>query len=196
VQDAGEVVHVLHQPIVLRAGAGDADRVAFLESVVADQVRRHLAGDADDRDGIHHRVGERRHHVGRPGTGRDQRHAGLAGRARIPLGGVAGALLVADQDVLHLVLLEKLVVDRQHGAAGIAEDVLHALVGERPQDHFRAGHLLCHLSTPWTRAAWRRTNKKGPRRTPVTRTTVRGGYKAAPVMRNDTISSRFDMKVM
>jgi hypothetical protein len=27
----------------------------------------------------------------------------------------------------------------------------------------------------------------------VTRITVRGGYKAAPVMRNDTISSRFDM---
>ena len=50
VQDAREVVDVLHQPIVLRARARDADRVALLESVVADQVRRHLPGDADDAE--------------------------------------------------------------------------------------------------------------------------------------------------
>jgi hypothetical protein len=42
----------------------------------------------------------------------------------------------------------------------------------------------------------RRTNKKGPRRTPETRITVRGGYRAAPVMRNDTMSSRFVMMGM
>jgi hypothetical protein len=33
------------------------------------------------------------------------------------------ALLVAHQDVLDVVLLENLVIDRQHRAAGIAEDM-------------------------------------------------------------------------
>ena len=51
VQDARQGVHVLDEIIVLGARAGDADRVAFLEGVVADQMRRHLAGDADHRNG-------------------------------------------------------------------------------------------------------------------------------------------------
>ena len=38
-------------------------------------------------------------------------------------------------------LLDDRVVDRQHRAAGIAEDVLDALVGERLDDHLGAGHL-------------------------------------------------------
>ena len=58
VQDAGEIVDVLHQPVVLGAGPRDADRVALLEGVVADQVRGYLAGDADDGNGIHQRVGQ------------------------------------------------------------------------------------------------------------------------------------------
>jgi hypothetical protein len=135
---------------MLRAGARDADRVAFLEGVVADEVRRDLPGNADERDGIHHCVGERRDHVGRPRAGRDERHARLAGRSRIALGRVAGALLVAHEDVLHLLLLKDLVVDRQHRAPRIAEDVLDLLIGQRFQDHLRAGHLLWHH----THSAW------------------------------------------
>jgi hypothetical protein len=40
---------------------------------------------------------------------------------------VAGALLVAHQDVLDRVLLENLVIDRQHRSARISEDMLDAL---------------------------------------------------------------------
>ena len=50
VQHARQIVDVLHQIIVLGAGPGDADRVALLEGVVADQMRRHLPGD-DRRSG-------------------------------------------------------------------------------------------------------------------------------------------------
>ena len=118
---------------------------------------------------------------------------GLAGGAGIALGRVAGALLVADEDVLDLLLLEDLVVDREHGAAGIAENVLHALVGQRPQDHLRAGHLLWHralrpgLRTP----ANFETIKKGPDGTPERAPPFAAAYTAAPAVRNATISSSF-----
>jgi len=44
VQHARQILDALHQIVVLGARPGDADRVALLERVVADQVRRHLAG--------------------------------------------------------------------------------------------------------------------------------------------------------
>ena len=45
-----QVLGALDQVIVLRRRAGDAGGVGLLEGVVADQVRRHLPGQADDRD--------------------------------------------------------------------------------------------------------------------------------------------------
>ncbi len=50
------------------------------------------------------------------------------------------SLLVADEDMLQAVLLEQLVIDRQHGAARITENVLHALVGENLEHHLGACH--------------------------------------------------------
>ncbi len=74
-----QIVHVLHQPIVLGAGPGDADRVAFLERVGADEMCRNLACDADQRDRIHQRVGEAGDGVGRAGAGGHENDADLAG---------------------------------------------------------------------------------------------------------------------
>ena len=142
VQHLGEIVDVAHQPVVLGAGPRDADGVAFLERVIADQMGRHLAGDADQRNRIHQRVGQRRHHVGGAGARGHQHDAGLAGGARIAFGGVAGALLVPHQDVLDIALLEDLVIDRKHRAAGIAENVLDAMIDQRADDHRGAGHLV------------------------------------------------------
>ena len=142
VQHARQVLDALHQVVVLGAGPGDADGVALLEGIVADQVGRHLAGDDDDRDRIAQRVGQAGDRIGGAGTGGDQHAAHLAGRARIALGGMDRALLVADQDVLDHLLLEDGVIDRQHRAARIAEHVLHALIGEGRDHHFGAGHFL------------------------------------------------------
>ena len=141
VQRARQIVDGFDEIIVFRARPRDADGVAFLERVVADEMRRHLPGDDDERDGIAQRVGQAGDGIGGAGPGRDQHGADLAGRARITLGGMHRALFVPHQDVPHLVLLEQRVVDRQHGAAGIAENVLDALIGKRRHHHFRAGHL-------------------------------------------------------
>jgi len=61
-----------------------------------------------------------------------------------------GRLLMPDQDVADAVLLEDGVIDRQHGAAGIAEDNLDALVAQGAEQHFGAGLLdVCsHVGFP------------------------------------------------
>ena len=64
-----------------------------------------------------------------------------------------GALLMADEDVLDPILLEQLVIDRQHGAARIAENVLDALIGERLEHHFCACHRARHLNLTGTSLA-------------------------------------------
>ena len=50
----------------------------------------------------------------------------LPGRARVALGRVAGRRLLADQDVAQPLEVVQRVVDRQHGAAGQAEDDVDA----------------------------------------------------------------------
>ncbi len=55
---------------------------------------------------------------------------------------MGGALLVAHEDVLDLLLLEDLVIDRQDRAAGIAEDMLDPLVGQRLQHDLGTRHLI------------------------------------------------------
>ncbi len=148
VQDPGEIVHVADEIVMLGAGARDADRVAFLERVAADHMRGNLAGEADERDGIHQRVGQPGHGIGRAGARRNQQHADLARRARIAFGRVRGALLMAYEHVTDAVLLEQFVIDRQHRAAGIAEDIFDTLIGKGLQDDFRTSHHASHRSTP------------------------------------------------
>ena len=76
-----------------------------------------------------------------PGPGRHQRDADLVRRARVAVGGVHGALLVAHEHVLDLVLLEELVVDVEDRAARIAEDVLDAFFLEAADDDFGTREL-------------------------------------------------------
>ena len=96
-----------------------------------------------------------------PGPGGHQHAADLAGRARIALGRVHRALLVAHQDVLDLVLLEQRVVDRQHRAARIAEQVLDALVGSASITI--SAPVISLVMVGSTRSCRFLENQKGPR---------------------------------
>ncbi len=162
VQDAREIVDLADEIIMLGAMAGDADRVAFLERVRADKMRRDLAGDADQRDRIHQGVGQAGDGVGRAGAGGHEKHADLAARSRESLGGMGRALLVAHQHMLDMILMEQGVVNRQDGAAGIAEDRLDALILQGAHDHFRAGQQIGHVLAPQGEFHKRWGNKKGP----------------------------------
>ena len=182
VQDSGEVIHVLHEVIVLGAGPGDADSVAFLEGVVADQVRGYLAREADHGDRIEERVRQPGHRVGGAGAGGDEHDAAFAGRTSIALGGVGRALLVADQNMLHLVLLENLVVDRQHRPSGVAEHMLHPLVGQRLQNnlstrHFARSHGILSVSIPSNTSRRSRQQKRPPREPVSAQRRISGSFK-------------------
>ena len=148
--------------IVLGARPRDPDRVAFLERVIADEMGRHLPGDADDGNRIAQRVGEAGDRVGRARPRRHQHAADLAGRARITLGGVDRALLVAHENMANLLLMEQRVIDRQHRPAGIAENMPDALVLQSLDHHFGAGHFSCHCLAPSLRRAPLYRIKKGP----------------------------------
>ena len=128
--DAAHIGDVLHQVVVLGAGPGDAGGVGLLEGIVADQMGRHLAGQADDGNGIHQGVGQAGYCIGCPGAGCDQDHPHLARRTGIAFGGMDGRLLVAHQDVAQPVLLEQRIVDGKDRAARIAEDDLDFLVDQ------------------------------------------------------------------
>src|SRR5690606_1243049 len=119
-----------------------------------------------------------------------QKHAGLPGRARIALGGVARPLLVAHEDVLDLFLLEQLVIDRKDRAARIAEEMRDAIVLQRLHHHFRACHFallvlsVAHRHVPFSSMVCLvRRNKKGPRGSLSSAHGVLspGGYTALPM---------------
>ncbi len=179
VDDAGQIVDVLDQPVVLGARPGDADGVAFLEGVGTDQRSRNLARDADQRNAVHQGVLQRRHRIGGPRPGGHQHDPDLAGRAGIALGRVAGSLFVAHQNMLDLLLLEDLVIDRQYGPARIAENMLDAVILQRLEDDLGARHLIVfarHASSRLILSCWIALDgvatpvsaiKKGPLEEPV-----------------------------
>ena len=142
VDHAREIAHILDQVIVLGAWPGDAGGVGLLKRVVADQVGRHLPGQAHDRHRIHQRVGQPGHRVRGTGAARHQHDADPAGRARIALRGVHRAAFLAHQDVAQRILLEERVVNRQDRAARIAENDIDALVDERLDDDIRSTDRL------------------------------------------------------
>ncbi|OIQ71049.1 hypothetical protein GALL_473370 [mine drainage metagenome] len=108
----GQLVRLFHQPVMLGAGAGDANGVGLLECVVADQEGRNLPGQNHQRDRVQKRVSDAGHRVGRAGARGDKNHAGLAGRAGVALSRVNRALFMPHKNVANVVLLKDLVIDR------------------------------------------------------------------------------------
>ena len=138
-----QVLDVLDEEIVLDHGAGDADRVAFLERILSDGVARHLAGDHHHGNRVHVRGRQARDGIRDARTGRDDGDTDFVRAARIGIGGVDRGLLVAYQDMLEFVLLEDGVVDVEYGSARVSKDVLDALFSQTAHDNFCARNWSC-----------------------------------------------------
>ena len=162
VQHVRKVRGILDQPVVLGAGAGDPDGVGLLEGVRSDHEGRHLPGEHDDGDRIHQRVGDAGHRIGGARSGCHEHHTGPARGAGIALGRMDRPLFMAHQHMADPVLLENLVINRQHRAAWIPEYDVHTLVLEGLNHHFRSGHLTCHMLAPFMTSFNLRAHKKTP----------------------------------
>ena len=146
-----QILHIADQEVVLDAGPGDADGVDFLKGVVADDGGRHLPAENHQGNGIHVGRGDPGDGVGDARARGHQHHPGAPGGPGVAVGGVGGPLLVAHQDMLHLSLLVELVVNVQHGAAGVAEQMLHPLVFQGPDENLRAAQhrfRVTHFAVP------------------------------------------------
>ncbi len=141
VDDLRDVGRPVHEVRVLDDRQGDAGDVGLLKGVGADQVVLDLAGDGDQRDGVEVGVGDAGHEVGGAGAARGQADADLAGGARVAVGGVHRALLVAHEHVTQLGSVVQRVVERDHHPAGKAEQGVAAFGFERSDDGLRALHL-------------------------------------------------------
>jgi hypothetical protein len=138
---AGDVPGRGDEEVVLGDRQRDAGDVGFLEPVGADQVRGDLAGDGNHGDGVHVGVGQRGDQVGRARSAGRHADAGAAGRLRVPGGGMAGPLLMPDQDVPDPLGVEQRVVRGQDRAAGDAEHDLDAHPLKRHHQGLSPGDL-------------------------------------------------------
>ena len=111
-QHPGNVVAVADQEVVFGDRHGDAGDVSLLEGVGPDQRAADLPGDGDHRHGVHLRVGQRSHQVGGTGTRGGHADPDSAGGVCVAAGGVARALLVANQHMAQLLRVEQRVIDR------------------------------------------------------------------------------------
>ena len=133
-----DVFRARDEEVVLGDGKSDAGDVYLLEGVGAEELGRDLAGDADDGHGVQHGGGNAGDEIGGPGAGGGDATAGAARCARVSVGHVGRALLVADEDMVDGELAQR-VVDGQDGPAGIAEDGGYALADEGRPDDFGSG---------------------------------------------------------
>ncbi len=161
----GDLGRVGDQVVVLGDRHGDAADVSLLEGIGADRSAAHLAGDRNDGHRVHVGVRQRCHQVRRARAGRRHAHADSAGRHRVSLGGVAGTLLVAHQDVPDLGGIHQRVVCRKDCPAGDAEDHIHIGVLQGLDQALRPRDLLAHLR-PHRDVCVRRVSPSGPAAAP------------------------------
>src|SRR6266849_1154855 len=143
---AGDVLGARDDNIVLGDRHSDAGDVDFLEGIGAEQLAADLAGDANDRRRVEHGGGNAGDHVGGAGTGGGHGNADSPAGARVAIGHVRSALLMAHQNVVQLGFAER-VVYREDCSAGIAKDVANAELGQRFAKNFRTSELHDVLET-------------------------------------------------
>ena len=141
--DAGQRIGAFDQEVVLHDGGRDVEDVRLLEGILPEHPGDLLTAEDDHRHAVHLRGHEAGDGIASAGAGGDENHSGLAGGTGIAIGHVNSALLVADEDELH-VRLDRFesVEDRDRRAAGVTEDVFDAEVGESFDEGLSAVHFL------------------------------------------------------
>ena len=114
----------------------------------ADQACGNLTGDNDQRDGIHEGIRNAGNGIGRARTRGHQDHAGLAGRAGIAFRRVGRTSFMPDQNVANALFSKESVVNWQHRAAGIAENIFDPLADQAFDQDACSVTLFTHRNYP------------------------------------------------
>ena len=107
---ARKTFRIFHQIVMLGARAGNAGGVGFLKRIIADQMGRHLTGQADNWNRVHQRIGKARYGIGCPRSAGYKHNADLTGRAGVTFSSVDSSLFMAHENVTDSVLFKNLVI--------------------------------------------------------------------------------------
>jgi len=120
-----DLIDIGDQETVLDHRPGHSDDVHLLKRVGADVVEVDLPGEDHHRDGVHERVGDSGHQIGRAGAGGGHADADLAGGPGVTAGGERAALFVTRQHDTDGGVGQRLV--KFHGGrAGVGETKFHS----------------------------------------------------------------------
>ena len=138
----GQVFDPAHREVVLGNGHRDALDVGFLEAVLAQALRGHVAGESHHRHRVHIGGGDAGDEVRCARAAGGQHHAGAARCTGVAVRRVGCALLVGSQHMGDAVgVFVQLVVEVQHCAAGVAEEGVHPLLTEHLHKDLRTVQL-------------------------------------------------------
>ena len=127
---------------MLGDGHRDALDVGFLEAVLAQALRGHVAGEGHHRHRVHIGGGDAGDEVRCARAAGGQHHAGAARCTGVAVRRVGCALLVGGQHMGDAVgVFVQLVVEVQHCAAGVAEEGVHPLLTEHLHKDLRTVQL-------------------------------------------------------
>ena len=132
--------HIAHKIVVFGDRKGDADNVGLLECIIPDQAQWHLSGEDHEWQRIHVCIGDSRHGVRGPGTGRHKDHPRLACHPRISLRCMSRTLLMPCEDVLDSGEVAQHIVHADRCSSGIPEEHLDFLLDERANEDLRSCH--------------------------------------------------------
>ena len=124
----------------------DALDISLLEGVPAQQRGGHVAGEGNHRHAVHIGGGNAGDKVGGTGAAGGKHHAGAACGAGVAVRRVGRALLMRGQHMADAVgIFIKLIIQIQHGTAGVAEQGVHALLNQHLNENLRTGkfHGVC-----------------------------------------------------
>ena len=121
-------MNILDNEIVLGDGHGDIVDIHLLEGIPPEKGNAHIAGDRNDRDGIH--VGRRDtgNQIRGARSGRREAHADFPRSPGVAVSRMGSALFVGGQDMPDLLVPVQLIINIQDRSARIAENGIHALL--------------------------------------------------------------------
>ncbi len=136
-----QALQILDQKIMFGARACNAHDIHFLKGIIANEMSMHLPGNGDNRNRIGVGSGQTGHNIGSAGARRNQTNAHLAGCTSIPVGSMSGTLFMPYQNMSESLITIKIVINIQHGPAGVTENNIHTLTLQA----FKKNARTCHL---------------------------------------------------